>query len=338
METDQLRGVYFDSRKGEMKLTEYARDKWLPAQLHLRPNSVETYTYHLEKHIIPAFGTWRLAMIGREDVQKFVIALTKKPATAKKDGRKLAATTIETIFSVLRMLMQSAVDSGMIGANPCTRVRLPAKSERVIEPLPAEAVIALAKAITPRYRLLVLLAAMAGLREGEAFGLTVGKVEFLRRRIHVHQQAQSGALAPLKTDKSMRTIPADDMLIAEITRHMQRWPKGPDGTIVTNRLGRTVKRSSFSSCWSEAVEKAGLPKGTRFHDLRHFYASALIKANLNPKVIQSRLGHASIAETMDTYGHLFPDDAELGRGALEALLVEHGMHQTEQGPSTAISA
>jgi integrase len=282
-----------------MKLTEYARDKWLPAQLHLRPNSVETYTYHLEKHIIPAFGTWRLAMIGREDVQKFVIALTKKPATAKKDGRKLAATTIETIFSVLRMLMQSAVDSGMIGANPCTRVRLPAKSERVIEPLPAEAVIALAKAITPRYRMLVLLAAMAGLREGEAFGLTVGKVEFLRRRIHVHQQAQSGALAPLKTDKSMRTISADDMLIAEITRHMQRWPKGPDGTIVTNRL---------------------------------------IKANLNPKVIQSRLGHVSIAETMDTYGHLFPDDAELGRGALEALLVEHGMHQTEQGPSTAISS
>jgi hypothetical protein len=96
METDQLRGVYFDSRKGEMKLTEYARDKWLPAQLHLRPNSVETYTYHLEKHIIPAFGTWRLAMIGREDVQKFVIALTKKPATAKADGRKLAATTVHT--------------------------------------------------------------------------------------------------------------------------------------------------------------------------------------------------------------------------------------------------
>jgi integrase len=298
----------------------------------------------------------------------------------------------------------------------------------------------LAKAITPRYRLLVLLAAMAGLREGEAFGLTVGKVEFLRRRIHVHQQAQAGALAPLKTDKSMRTIPADDMLIAEITRHMQRWPKGPDGTIVTNRLGRTVKRSSFSSCWSEAVGKAGLPKGTRFHDLRHFYASALkrrgvasdatlrdrreddsvgdpacalsspltasteetaaqggyawtglhqmqrhctqfgclrcqhvassstskqqrrgkmrhlavgraevfsmvgnplptsFKANLNPKVIQSRLGHASIAETMDTYGHLFPDDAELGRGALEALLTEHGMHQTEQGPSKAVGS
>jgi hypothetical protein len=57
-----------------------------------------------------------------------------------------------------------------------------------------------------------------------------------------------------------------------------------------------------------------LPKGTRFHDLRHFYASMLIAVNLNPKVIQARLGHASITETMDTYGHLFPDAEDLGRG------------------------
>jgi integrase len=52
----------------------------------------------------------------------------------------------------------------------------------------------------------------------------------------------------------------------------------------------------------------------------HFYASALIAANLNPKMIQARLGHASIAETMDTYAHLFPDSADLGRGTVEAAL------------------
>jgi Phage integrase family len=65
---------------------------------------------------------------------------------------------------------------------------------------------------------------------------------------------------------------------------------------------------------------AGLPVGTRFHDLRHFYASALIAANLNPKVIQARLGHATIAETMDTYGHLFSDSDDLGRGAVDDAL------------------
>jgi integrase len=65
----------------------------------------------------------------------------------------------------------------------------------------------------------------------------------------------------------------------------------------------------------------GLPEGTRFHDLRHFFASSLIAAGLHPKVIQERLGHATMAETMDTYGHLFPDASEHGRGALDAMFV-----------------
>jgi integrase-like protein len=76
--------------------------------------------------------------------------------------------------------------------------------------------------------------------------------------------------------------------------------------VVTNGSGRIAQRNSFGDRWRAAVKAANLPPGTRFHDLRHFYASALIAANLNPKVIQARLGHASITETMDTYGHLFP--------------------------------
>jgi integrase len=63
-----------------------------------------------------------------------------------------------------------------------------------------------------------------------------------------------------------------------------------------------------------------LPHGTRFHDLRHFYASALIAANLNPKVIQARLGHATVSETMDTYGHLFQDSDDLGIRAVDEAL------------------
>jgi hypothetical protein len=63
-----------------------------------------------------------------------------------------------------------------------------------------------------------------------------------------------------------------------------------------------------------------LPAGTRFHDLRHFYASALIAANLSPKIIQARLGHATLAETMDTYGHLFADAEDLGRTAVDQAL------------------
>src|SRR5262249_26968891 len=63
-----------------------------------------------------------------------------------------------------------------------------------------------------------------------------------------------------------------------------------------------------------------LPAGTRVPHLRHLFASAPISADMNPKVNQARLGHTTVAETMDTYGHLFPDAEDLGRTAVDQAL------------------
>ena len=105
-----------------------------------------------------------------------------------------------------------------------------------------------------------------------------------------------------------------------MTAHLQRYGTGPGQAVMSNAVGRLVRRNAFGDVWRVAVKAARLPEGTRYHALRHFFASALIAANLNPKVIQSRLGHATIAETMDTYGHLFPDSEDLGRGAVDDAL------------------
>ncbi len=315
MEADRLRGVYVDHQRGRMYLKDFANDKWKPAQVHLRSNSTDTYASHLKTHILPALGGRRLGELDRSDMKNFVALLVEKG---------LAPSTVETVFAVVRSIMQSAVDDGFIGANPCSRVPLPRVEPRVVEPLPVGAILALAESITPRYRLTVWLGAGLGLREGEALGLTKLRVEFLKRRALIRQQAQGGKLVELKTKASKRTLPVDDLIIDEINRHMARkgYKDGPEGVLITNRIGKIVQRSSFGTCWREAVEKAGLPEGTRFHDLRHFYASALIRANLNPKVIQTRLGHATMAETWDTYGHLFPDDEDLGRGAIGTLFAD----------------
>ena len=314
MEADALRGIrYADPRRGAITVREYGEDVFLPSMLHLRPNSADTYTSHLRNHVYLALGARRIGTITRSDVQSFVSLISSK----------LAPTTTETVYAVLRAMMQSAVDADpqVIPVNPCTRIKLPKAGKRVAEPLPAASILALHDAITLRYRVAVALGAGLGLREGEAFGLTVSRVDFLRRKVHVLDQAQRGQLAAdLKTGASARVIPADDWVLNEINAHMQRYGTGPSGVIVTNRCGRVAQRNSFGTCWREAVAAAGLPKGTRFHDLRHFYASTLIAANLNPKVIQARLGHATIAETMDTYGHLFPDSEELGRGAIDGIL------------------
>jgi len=310
MEADQLRGVYVDPRRGTELLRDYGLRKFLPSLVHLRPNSASTYESHLRTHILPLLGDRQMRSLARSDMKAFVAA----------KSAELAASTVETVFAVLRALMAAAVDDGVIAVNPCSRVSLPKAAARVLEPLAPAAVLALAAAIMPRYRVGVALGAGAGLRFGEATGLTVPRVNFLQRRIQVLEQAQNGALAPLKTTASRRALPAGDWVLGEVTAHLQRFGGGPCQVVMSNAAGRIIRRSAFGDAWRAAVEAAGLPEGTRFHDLRHFYASALIAANLNPKVIQARLGHATIAETMDTYGHLFPDSEDLGRGAVEAAL------------------
>ena len=122
----------------------------------------------------------------RPDCTAFVAALTAKP---------LAPSTVHTVYAVLRSLMQSAVQDQLIPANPCSRVPLPRLDKRVVVPLPADAVSALAAAMPARYELAVWLAAGAGLREGEALGLTVPRVEFLARRLAVVEQMQNKVLS-----------------------------------------------------------------------------------------------------------------------------------------------
>jgi integrase len=283
-------------RAGRVLLRDYAEQRWLPAQVHLRPNTQDLYRQHLKNHVLPAFGTRAVGTLRRPDMKAFVAELSTK----------LAPATVHTVYGVLRSIMQSAVDDEVIPANPCSRVPLPRVDPRVIDPLAPEAVLALMDAITPRYRVSVLLAAGAGLREGEALGLLVARIDFLRRRIHVEQQLTGDGtaplLSPLKTRASRRIVPVDDVVLEGIAEHIRKFPPSPEGFLITNRLRKPVRRSSFGNRWKLAAAKAGLPKGTRFHDLRRFYASTLVAANLHPKTIRARLGHASIVETSTPTG------------------------------------
>jgi integrase len=164
LKADLLRGTYIDPAQGKITLRSYAEQRWLPSQVHLRPNSASLYASHVANHVVPALGDRPLGALRRPDCTAFVAALAAKP---------LAPSTVHTVYAVLRSLMQSAVGDQLIPANPCSRVPLPRLDKPVVVPLPAAAVSALAAAMPPRYELAVWLAAGAGLREGEALGLTV---------------------------------------------------------------------------------------------------------------------------------------------------------------------
>ena len=221
-----LRGSYVDPEDGRTALSEYAEQRWLPSLVHVRGNTLQLYRAHLRKHVLPKFGARTVGSLRRADMRTFVAGL----------AAHLAPATVGTVYAVLRSLMQSAVDDGLIAANPCARVPLPRVEHRVVEPLPAPAVVALAAAMPPRYAVTVWLGAGAGLRQGEALGLTGVRVDLLRRRVHVEEQPQGvlggnePALCPPKSRSSRRVVPVDDLALAAITGHMQQWSPGPSAS------------------------------------------------------------------------------------------------------------
>ncbi len=323
---DLLRGVYSDPKAGQVTLGSYA-EEWLASRVDLRPNTLALYRSVLDTHVLPQLGAKRLANVKPSDVRYAVAAWSQT----------ISASSVRTVFLVLSGIMSAAERDGLIVKSPARGTPLPQPVHRAIEPLAPASVLALMDAITPRYRVAVVLGAAAGLRSGEVRGLTLPRVDFTRRRISVQEQLQPltpggvGVLSPLKTAASRRVVPVDDLVLETLARHVEVYGvHESDEIVLTNSQGGTVRRGSFTNRWTAAVEAAGLPVGTRFHDLRHFYASTLIAAGLHPKAIQTRLGHASITETMDVYGHLFPEHEEAGRGFLDAAL-----RSSADGPATA---
>lgn len=83
--------------------------------------------------------------------------------------------------------------------------------------------------------------------------------------------------------------------------------KSPEDYVFTSPEGGPLRHSNFyRRHFRPAVERAGLPAGVRFHDLRHTYGGFLISEGAHPKAIMERMGHSSITVTLDRYGHLLP--------------------------------
>jgi integrase len=181
----------------------------------------------------------------------------------------------------------------------------------------------------------VIAGAGLGLRPGELFGLTADHVEFLKRSVRVDQQmvrvrGEGVRLAPLKTVASYRTVPLPDVVAQAIAAHMQTWPTHPELALVfTNERHAPIQQFPFGMVFEHARAKAGLPEWTTPHDLRHFYASTLIRSGASIKVVQTRLGHSSAKTTLDVYGHLFRDEEDRTRQAVEDALSPADITRTQ---------
>ncbi len=320
VEADMLRGTYVDLSAGKITFEEYA-ETWRLAQVH-RPSTVAHVETMLRRHAYPVLGARPLSSIRPSEVQAWV----KRLSTEDGDRRALAPATVGVVHGLVAAVFKSAVRDRRITGSPCEGIRLPKQEPHRVVPPTTDDVQALADAVPARYRALVILAAGTGLRQGEAFGLSLDRVDFLRRTVTVDRQlillpGREPFHAPPKTRASHRTLPLPQVVAEALAEHLRAFPVDHrDGLLFTTATGQPLRRTSFSSTvWRPAVKRTGLD-GVIFHSLRHYYASLLIRHGESVKVVQARLGHATAAETLDTYSHLWPDSEDRTREAIDGVL------------------
>jgi integrase len=318
---DLVRGMYVDPGAGKVTFREYA-EQWRSAQVH-RPGTQTSIEQQLRLHVYPTLGDRPLSAIRPSDVQ----ALVRRLSTT------LAASTVGVVYGRVAAVFNAAVRDRLISVTPCVEVRRPSSPPAsTLEVLTTDQVLALADAMPVRYRALVLAGAGTGLRPGELFGLTVDRIDFLRRTIRVDQQlartratgdAARVELAPLKTSSSYRSVPLPQTIADELAAHLTATPAHEGlGLVFTNDRDAPIQQHPFAVTWARARDVANIAPWATPHDLRHYYASLLIRSGASVKVVQSRLGHASAKTTLDTYGHLFPDEEDRTRFAVDAELAQ----------------
>jgi integrase len=314
VEAAKANGTLTDQAAGRQSFGAYA-ETWMAAQVW-RANTESLNAARLRKYLLPAFGMRPLAAIRAGEVQAFVRRLA---------DTDLAPRTVDHVYRLLASIMLAAVRDRAIAHTPCEGIRLPKAERRQIVPWSVEQVHMVRDHLPERYRALVTFAAGTGLRQGECFGLTVDRIDFLRRTVTVDRQIvlmPGGSLefGPPKTRASYRSVPVGDVVLDVLAGHLARFGTGADGLVFTNEDGGPISRIRFSEVWRPAAWAAGIPQGEGMHGLRHFYASLLIAKACSVKVVQSRLGHATAAETLNTYAHLWPDDDALTRTAVDDVL------------------
>ncbi len=126
---------------------------------------------------------------------------------------------------------------------------------------------------------------------------------------------------PLKTKASYRTIPLPKVVVEALNTHLADQHAAADGLVFTLD-GLPITRQTFGHAWRPAAKAAELTEatGTGMHALRHYYASLLIRFGESVKTVQARLGHATAAETLDTYSHIWPDSDDRTRDAIDSVL------------------
>ena len=325
-------------RPGKISVADYLK-KWLTdyAKPNLAPRSVEGYQTIISQHLIPRLGAILLTQLKPEHIQNYYAGCLTSGRCDASGG--LNPLTVRHHHMVLHKALQTAVEWGLIIRNPADGVKPPRGQPKEMTTLTEDDMrIFLEAAKKTPYYALFYTALFTGMRRSEILALRWCDTDLLLCQISVtrtlhHLKDGSYVYRQPKSAKGRRSIALSPSTAVVFREHREKieaerlflgLPALQESDLVFAHYdGSPLRPNTVTRAWSNLAKKCGV-KASRFHDARHSHASLMLKQGVHPKVVQERLGHATIAVTLDTYSHVAPGLQELAAQRFDdAFKVSH---------------
>lgn len=295
----------------KLALGQYIIDDWLPAiRATIRPSTFDSYQRNLAIHVIPTLGKIALSKLHPGQLNALYGSLAR-------GERPLAAKTIRYIHTIVHRALKDAQRWGKVARNAAAladppRPRAP---DSMSVWSPAQVRTFLDGVAGERLHPFYLLALTTGMRRGELLGLRWIDVDLEKGFVSIKQTlvciGYRVEFGEPKTSRSRRTISIDPATIVVLKSYRARqleerlaWGPGwtDSGLVFAKENGTNFHPSLVSDAFEKAMRRSGLPR-LRLHDLRHTYATLALESGMKPWDVSDRIGHSSVAFTLQVYRH-----------------------------------
>lgn len=307
------------------KPTEMTLDEWLDYYMleykkrFVKPTTYINYTVKVKNHIKPAIGHYKIKALRQDIIQKFVNSLSDKG---------LAPSTAINTFKLLNNALDTAVDDGLIVRNVANRVKLPKTAKPKINVLTVEQQSDFVEQAKSTYMgVLYIFDLCTGMRLEELLGLKWSDIDFDKKQLQIvriirkvkdpDNQDESWHLefGTPKTPSSERLIPLNNTAIKilldiqkqqALNKEKASIAYEDNDLVFCTKIGKPLDPTNMRRTFYNICDKIGV-QGLHPHCLRHTFATRGAENNVDVRVMQNFLGHATITETANTYTHVLRD-------------------------------
>jgi integrase len=297
-------------------LAEYLQH-WLDGYVktNCSPRTLDSYQSIVSRHLIPNLGHLPLTQIQPQHIQEYY---ARSLAGGRVDGKgALSARSVLHIHRVLFQALNYAVRQGLLIRNVADLVDPPrARKTRMKTLIPQEVSRLLNATQDTVYYPIIYTAVNTGLRQAELLGLRWHDLDLDLATLSVTQvlykRRGTCQFKEPKSAHSRRRLDLSPSLALFLRQYRNRReaeylllgkPLREDDLVFSNANGSPMDPGTLTHNFARIARRAGL-SGTRFHDLRHTFASLMLLAGIHPKIVSEMLGHSSVAFTLDTYSHV----------------------------------